>query len=152
MFRIGQCFTMRNTNLARVFRRDPSNAERRFWHMVRAGRLEGYKFRRQVPIDRFVVDFVCMDARIIVELDGVSHQGQESKDQARTERLEEIGYRVIRFPNQEVLENTNGVALGLLEALRLARPKTGLSPQDRKPSPSHAFGAGPSLSLRERGL
>eukprot|EP01030_Chromulinospumella_sphaerica_P021852 gene21852-21808_t len=102
---------MRNTQLARAFRRDASKAERRFWSIVRAGRLEGYKFRRQVPIDRFVVDFACMDARVIVELDGVSHQGREAKDDARTFVLERLGYVVVRFANHEVVENPNGVAL-----------------------------------------
>jgi very-short-patch-repair endonuclease len=138
---------MRNTQLARAFRQDASKAERRFWSIVRAGRLEGYKFRRQVPIDRFVVDFVCMDAWVIVELDGVSHQGREAKDDARTLVLERLGYFVVRFPNHEVLENADGVAVSLLDMLRLARPKSGQSPADRKPSPSHAFGAGPFLSL-----
>jgi very-short-patch-repair endonuclease len=143
---------MRNTKLARAFRRDLSRAERRFWYLVRAGRLEGFKFRRQVPIGRFVVDFICMDARLIVELDGVSHQGREAKDEARTQILERLGYLVIRFPNHEVLGNANGVAVTLLNTLRSARPKSGLSPEARKPSPSHAFGAGPSLSLAGEGL
>ena len=143
---------MRNTQLARAFRRDASKAERRFWSIVRAGRLEGYKFRRQVPIDRFVVDFVCMDARVVVELDGVSHQGRETKDEARTLVLERMGYLIVRFPNHEVLDNANGITVSLLDHLRLARPKSGQPPADRKPSPSHAFGAGPSLSLAGEGL
>ncbi len=152
MFHSWQSSAMPNTNLARAFREGASNAERRFWSIVRGGRLEGYKFRRQVPIDRYVVDFVCMDARVIVELDGVSHQGREEKDEARTRVLEQRGFLVLRFANRSVLENANGVAVTLLEALRRARPKSGLSPADRKPSPSHAFGAGPSLSLAGEGL
>ena len=138
---------MRNTQLARAFRQGSSKAERRFWSIVRAGRLEGYKFRRQVPIDRFVVDFACMDARLIVELDGVSHQGREGKDAARTLVLERLGFLVVRFANREVLENPNGVALTLLGYLRTSRAKSGQSPSDRKPSPSHRFAAGPFLSL-----
>ena len=68
---------MKTTNLARAFRQLAPSAERRFWGLVRTGRLEGFKFRRQVPIGRYVVDFVCMEAKLIVELDGVSHQGRE---------------------------------------------------------------------------
>ncbi|MDB5470068.1 MAG: hypothetical protein JWR84_1628 [Caulobacter sp.] len=140
---------MRNTQLARAFRRGASKAERRFWGIVRAGRLAGYKFRRQVPIDRYVVDFICMDARVVVELDGVSHQDREQKDAERTAVLERLGYLVIRFANNDVIENADGVAVSLLETLALARPRQSRSVC--KPSPSHAFGAGPSLSLAGEG-
>ena len=113
---------MQNTKLARAFRQNAPSAEHRFWGMVRAGRLGGFKFRRQVPIGRYVVDFVCMDARLIVELDGVSHHGREQKDAVRTAEFERLGYRVRRFANSEVLQNSDGVALSLLHELDVARP------------------------------
>jgi very-short-patch-repair endonuclease len=119
---------MRNTRLARSFRKNASPAERRLWAVVRAGRLEGFKFRRQVPIDRYIVDFVCMDAKLVVELDGPSHQTRTEEDAARTAVLERKGYVVLRFDNTQVLENADGVALTLLKALSLARPRFGANP------------------------
>ncbi|NBB17495.1 DUF559 domain-containing protein [Caulobacter sp. SLTY] len=119
---------MRNTKLARAFRKNASPAERWLWAVVRAGRLEGFKFRRQVPIDRYIVDFACMDAKLVVELDGPSHQTRSEEDAVRTAVLEQKGYLVVRLDNAQVLENADGAALILLEALSLARPRVGASP------------------------
>jgi len=119
---------MRNTKLARAFRKNASPAERWLWAVVRTGRLEGFKFRRQVPIDRYIVDFACMDAKLVVELDGPSHQTRSEEDAVRTAVLEQKGYLVVRLDNAQVLENADGAALILLEALSLARPKFGASP------------------------
>jgi very-short-patch-repair endonuclease len=113
---------MRNTNLARALRQSAPAAERRLWRMVRAHRLGGYKFRRQIPIDRYIVDFVCMDARLIVELDGPTHEEREAEDAARTEVLQQLGYVVIRFPNDEVLWNIHAVEMRLRRELANAQP------------------------------
>lgn len=74
------------------------------WDALRRQHLNGFKFRRQHPIDRFIVDFVCMKERLIIELDGVYfHDQRTEEDAARTETLEKLGYRVIRFENEYVI-------------------------------------------------
>lgn len=90
---------------ARLFRKESTHAERVLWGHLRARRLKGYKFRRQQAIDRFIADFYCFQAKLIVEIDGPIHNKQKDRDAARQERLELLGYTVIRFSNQQVLEN-----------------------------------------------
>jgi very-short-patch-repair endonuclease len=87
-------------------RKAMTDAERRFWHAVRAKKL-GPQFRRQVPIAGYIVDFVCHDSRLIVEIDGGTHgtKAEIAHDQLRTERLQQEGYRVIRFWNDEITRN-----------------------------------------------
>jgi very-short-patch-repair endonuclease len=94
---------------ARRLRRDQTDAERKLWFRLRDRRLDGLKFRRQVPIDRYVVDFCCESARLIVELDGGQHAERSAEDAARTAALEARGYLVLRFWNNEVLQNMDGV-------------------------------------------
>ncbi|MBC7668243.1 endonuclease domain-containing protein [Caulobacter sp. DWR2-3-1b2] len=100
-------------------RRNQTMAEEKLWPIVRGRRLEGYKFRRQVPIDRYFADFVCVDAHLIVELDGPTHEGREDYDAQRTEVLQRCGYRVLRFGNETVLADPGGVAEAIGAALRL---------------------------------
>src|SRR5215213_8782374 len=97
------------TATARRLRRNQTDAERTLWFRLRDRRLGGLKFRRQVPIDHYVVDFCCESARLIVELDGGQHAEQVEKDKARAAALEARGYLVLRFWNNEVLQNTHGV-------------------------------------------
>ena len=92
---------------ARRLRRDATDAEALLWSRLRNRQLCGAKFRRQVAIDRFIADFLCFDARLIVEVDGGQH-GAEA-DATRTAFLEAQGFKVIRFWNHEVLGNLNGV-------------------------------------------
>jgi lysyl-tRNA synthetase class 2 len=99
----------RKTETARRLRRDQTNAERVLWFSLRDRRLNGWKFKRQVPLDRFVVDFLCVDARLIVELDGGQHAMQIERDAARTRELEMMGYLVLRFWNNDVISNRDGV-------------------------------------------
>jgi very-short-patch-repair endonuclease len=94
---------------ARRLRRDQTDAERKLWFRLRDRRLNGLKFRRQVPIDRYVVDFCCESAHLIVELDGGQHAERSAEDAARTAPLEARGYLVLRFWNNEVLQNMDGV-------------------------------------------
>ena len=96
---------------ARESRQTPTAAEKRLWVGLRAHRL-GPHIRRQHPIgDRFIVDFFCADAGLCIEIDGDTHAepGQPEYDAARTTWLNQRGYRVIRFPNSDVLENLAGV-------------------------------------------
>ena len=88
--------------IARQMRRDPTPAEDQLWQRLR-NRALGVKFRRQHPIDRFVVDFFCDEARLIVEVDGGIHQYTGEEDALRQEFLESYGFHVLRFSNEEVL-------------------------------------------------
>jgi very-short-patch-repair endonuclease len=102
---------------ARRLRRDATDAERRLWSALRDRRLEGYRFRRQYPIGRFIVDFACTRYRLIIEADGSQHAEDEA-DRKRTVALEEQGWRVLRFWNNDVLANTNGVVETILKELQ----------------------------------
>jgi adenine-specific DNA-methyltransferase len=101
---------------ARQLRRDMSDAERRLWYALRDRRFEGWKFRRQVSLGPYVVDFLCHSARLIVEVDGGQHSAEV--DARRTAFLESQGYRVIRFWNNDVWGNIDGVLQALDAALR----------------------------------
>ena len=79
----------------------------------------GYKFRRQHTIDRFIVDFYCTEARLVIEVDGIIHDDQQEADQLRTEIIESLGLRVLRFTNGEVLQQTDGVVERIAEVLQV---------------------------------
>jgi len=101
-------------SIAKAFRRNLTDTERFLWKHLRARRIEGYKFRRQEPIGHYIADFVCQEARMIVEVDGGQHSVERGKDFERDRWFEEQGYKVLRFWNNEVLTNINGV----LEVIR----------------------------------
>jgi very-short-patch-repair endonuclease len=98
------------TARARALRRSQTDAERKLWYALRARRLDGIKFKRQVPIGRYIADFMCFECKLIVEVDGSQHAEQADCDAARTRWLETQGYRVVRYWNHEVLLNIDGVA------------------------------------------
>jgi len=108
------------TPAARTLRSHQTNAERLLWGKLRARRLGGFKFRRQMPIGRSIVDFCCPDAWLVIELDGGGHSEDATvlKDAARTADLESKGYRVLRFWNTEVFENLDGVCETILSTAR----------------------------------
>lgn len=91
-----------------------TDAEQKLWHRLRRKQIDGLHFRRQAPIGKYVVDFYCHAERLIVELDGGQHEIDAAKDLVRTLDLENLGFRVIRFWNNEVFENIDGV----LESIR----------------------------------
>jgi very-short-patch-repair endonuclease len=103
------------TSFARHLRRYQTDAERVLWFRLRDRRLNGLKFKRQVPIDRYVVDFCCAEARLIVELDGGQHATRDETN--RTAILESMGYLVLRFWNNDVLQNTEGVLEEILNTV-----------------------------------
>jgi very-short-patch-repair endonuclease len=98
-------------------RREPTDAEKRLWLAFKARRVGPHKFRRQHPVDRFIVDFACLEARLIIELDGGQHAGQVRYDDARTRRLQALGFNVLRFWNNNVLADTEGVLTMIATAL-----------------------------------
>jgi very-short-patch-repair endonuclease len=123
-----------NPKTARRLRRDQTRAERELWFRLRDRRLAGWKFRRQFPIDRFVVDFFCADAHLIIELDGGQHSVRLEADAQRTKILEAMGYLVLRYWNNDVVENIDGVLEDIattLEQHRSEPPHPSLSPPGR---------------------
>ncbi len=97
-------------------RENQTETEKRLWNSLRNRGLENFKFRRQAPIGPYVVDFFCPEKNLIVELDGGQHS-QNSADEKRTQWLETSGYKVIRFWNNEVLENLEGILIKISENL-----------------------------------
>ena len=95
--------------LAKKLRKNMTDAEQLLWQCLRDRRLGEYKFRRQHPIGAFIVDFVCLEKRLIIEVDGGQHGKQLEADVKRSDYLREKGYRVLRFWNNEVLQETESV-------------------------------------------
>ena len=102
---------------ARRMRGDPTDAEAVLWQALSARKLEGFKFRRQVPLKGFILDFVCFEARLIVEVDGWQH-ADNHRDRLRDATFHEDGFRVLRFWNDEVIENSVLVCAAILAELR----------------------------------
>ena len=94
---------------AKKLRKRSTDTENHLWYHLRAKRFEGLKFRRQEPIGKYIVDFVCYEKRVIIECDGSQHLAQEKKDQKRDQWFQGQGYRVLRFWDNDVLQNTSGV-------------------------------------------
>ena len=113
---------MRNTGFARDLRQSSTLAERRLWEHLRGRKLTGAKFRRQAPVGRYIADFLCAEACLIVELDGGIHEGREVQDEARQCELEAFGYHVLRFDNEQVLTYPEQVLAEISAQLKLARP------------------------------
>ena len=105
------------TDFARRLRRELTLPERRLWFALRDRRLQGWKFRRQVPVGPFVVDFSCEAAQLVIEIDGRSHDDRGEADRTRERRLSEHGYRVFRVSNDDVLDNLDDVCQAILDAL-----------------------------------
>jgi len=107
---------------ARELRRTDTRAEARLWNALRAERLGGWKWKRQVPFGPYFLDFLCRDAALVVEIDGGQHADQVAYDARRTAFLERWGLRVLRFWNSEVLINRADVCRTILEACGGERP------------------------------
>lgn len=93
-------------------------AEQALWRNLRDRQLEGHRFRRQVPIGRYIVDFACLDMGLVVEVDGGQHEIRADGDKVRDAWLAKEGYRVLRFWNNDVLANREGVLLTIRDALK----------------------------------
>ena len=107
---------------AHTLRQNMTEAERRVWQILRSHRMTGYQFRRQVPIGRYIADFVCHEARLIVEIDGGQHDRSSPREAERTGFLQNQGYRILRFWNNEVLANLDGVHQTIAEELGRITP------------------------------
>ena len=105
-------------NYVKELRQNSSDAEKYLWYFLRAKRLAGYKFRRQHLIYPFVVDFICLERKLIIELDGGQHAERHQYDSSRTLFLKTRGYQVIRFWNDDVFKETEAVLDKILSILR----------------------------------
>ncbi|RBP05128.1 very-short-patch-repair endonuclease [Roseiarcus fermentans] len=103
--------------MARALRRDATSAERRLWSGLRREQIGGFRFRRQVILAGFIADFACLEARLVIEVDGATHStdDERARDAARSAAIEAQGFSVLRFTNDEVFRNLDGV----LETIRL---------------------------------
>jgi very-short-patch-repair endonuclease len=130
-------------SFAKEQRSIPTRAEDLLWQQVRAGRFHGYKFKRQVPVAPYIVDFLCAEARVIVELDGAPHAKPEhlAHDERRDAFLRDQGFRVLRFSNDLMLGNGNLVLDSIRQAIEA---ELGPSPDllRRPPSPAEGRGKG----------
>jgi very-short-patch-repair endonuclease len=122
---------------ARFMRANPTEAERRLWSLLRGRRLATFKFKRQQIVDWYVVDFICLSARLIIEADGSQHADNKD-DERRTAYLRRQGFRVLRFWNNQVLSETNAVADSIFAALI---PHPPIASQWAPPSPAKGRGA-----------
>jgi very-short-patch-repair endonuclease len=116
---------------AREMRNNPTEPEKRLWRHLSNSRLEGHKFRRQAIVDYYIADFICPQKRLIVEVDGDTHDIEA--DLKRDGRLKAQGYQTIRFSNVDVMNNMEGVLLMLVEALNQS------SDRWRKTTPNPTF-------------
>lgn len=110
-----------------------TDAEQTLWRALRGRRFAGHKFRRQHPFDQYILDFVCLERRLVIEVDGGQHAEQLSADAARTAYLERAGFQVLRFWNNEVLQETDAVLAQIWEVLE-GSPSSS-TPSSSCPSP-----------------
>ncbi|MCR6671168.1 endonuclease domain-containing protein [Devosia ginsengisoli] len=115
---------MPKSSLPRILRQQPTQAEIRFWRLIYSLRQQGWHFRKQAPIGRYVVDFACHSARLVVEIDGDSHYTDRgiAHDAVRTAFLVGEGYRVLRFTNLDVMDNEEAVYDAVAAALGASGP------------------------------
>ena len=117
------------TQLARELRQRQTEAESLLWYILRGRRLCGLKFRRQYPIEPFITDFACIEKKLIVEIDGGYHDYIYADDMTRQRKLESAGWHVIRFANEDVLDDVEAVGIAIARHL-------GLEPEFRGRKPS----------------
>jgi very-short-patch-repair endonuclease len=113
---------------ARQLRQNPTDAERLLWRKLRLWQVEGFKFRRQQPLGRYIVDFVCLEKRLIIEIDGGQHAENANYDTERDAWLRDQGFVVLRFWNNDVLKNMDGVMEQVIKSLK-STPFLNPSPQ-----------------------
>lgn len=114
---------------SRILRNNSTDAERFLWQHLRDRQIDGYRFRRQVPIGGYIADFACLDAKLVIELDGGQHQETRAYDERRARRIETHGYRIIRFWDTEVFKETTAVLEATKRELEPACPHPSLPPQ-----------------------
>ena len=112
--------TKRQIQQAKQLRQDSTFPERLLWSRLRRGQVYGYRFRRQHAIAGFIVDFVCTDASLIIEVDGDSHIGRAQYDADRQSKFVSMGYRVLRISNDDILRDLDSIVDGIANAVKQA--------------------------------
>ena len=123
---------MRNAKLqhrARTLRNQSTDAERHLWQHLRGKQLGGHRFRRQVPVAGFIADYACLEAKVIVELDGGQHAQNAAYDERRDRLIEAQGFRVLRFWDTQVFRETQAVLQEIMRALEAISPHPNPPPQ-----------------------
>jgi very-short-patch-repair endonuclease len=108
----------RTLKRAKELRRNMTEAEKLLWSRIRRDQIDGLAFRKQVPVGDYIPDFACLAIKLVIEVDGGQHDARKAEDDARTAVLENQGYRVLRFWNNEVLGNVDGVLQVIVETCR----------------------------------
>jgi very-short-patch-repair endonuclease len=121
----GRAIPKQLATIARSLRRNATSAEQRLWQGIRRHQVAGFRFRRQVILGRFVADFVCLEVRMVIEVDGATHATDEevARDAARSAVLATQGYDVLRFTNDDVFHNLEGVLETIYMRLIALRPR-----------------------------
>ena len=134
MYNILMYYNSKNLNLAKKLRSNMTKEEVKLWNILRAKRFYGYKFKRQVLIGNYIVDFLCPDKKLVIEVDGGQHNSlnDRNKDVERTKYIESQGYTLIRFWNNDVWNNIDGVCEEIKKVLEVPSPSTSLPPLPRE--------------------
>lgn len=112
-------FNPKLKELARHLRKNSTLAEVLLWNVLKGRNVKGYRFNRQKPIDEFIVDFYCHELKVVIEIDGVTHDWKVKKDMMRQKKLETLGITVLRFLDSDVRDNMEGVLLSIGEWIDL---------------------------------
>jgi very-short-patch-repair endonuclease len=107
----------KSTSRARRLRNESTSAEKILWSQLRNRQIDDAKFVRQHPIGPYIADFVCRSSKLVIEIDGPTHEGREAYDAQRTEHLEKLGYRVIRFANEDIFGDLDPVIARIIAHL-----------------------------------
>jgi very-short-patch-repair endonuclease len=110
------------TENARALRGEMTLAERRLWSELRGKQIEGHRFRRQHPLGSYIADFACLEKMLVIELDGGQHQEQVEYDERRTAFMQQQGWQVLRFWNNDVMNNLDGALTRVVAALTFTPP------------------------------
>ena len=108
-------YSKKSLTNAKTLRTNQTDCENILWQKIRAKRLNGIKFRRQVPVGKYILDFVALGKKLIIELDGSQHLENSEYDILRTEYLKNLGYTVVRFWDNDIINNIDSVLLKILE-------------------------------------
>ena len=120
--------TTNRTVRARQLRKNLTDAEQGLWNIIRNRQVSGYRFRRQAPIGPYIIDFVCFENRLVIEVDGGQHLERADYDAERTAWLESAGFRVVRFWNNQVLQEKDAYGKRFLRRFEILHPHPSLPP------------------------
>ncbi len=136
--------------LARQMRHEPTPAEKKLWEYLRNRQVANLKFRRQQPVERFIVDFYCAEKRLVIEADGEIHNYSQAEDAIRTEFLEDSGLMVLRFTNDQIMDSINWVLDQIIISTHLSTTASSDKPGIDPPSPPAERGLGGEANIKDK--